>query len=140
MSKYIVIDNDALLFDTMFSHRLVTITGSAQIKGSGKANINNKKVCVLGDEKKISLDAVYIAPGFPIPGKGKVTISLLNADQQAIWCLSGQPVILVGQKFIASFTPTDLAKSPPPAQTPDIPAPTLGSGKFINSQMLVTVG
>ncbi|HEI8868282.1 TPA: hypothetical protein SLG40_003840 [Serratia odorifera] len=140
MSKHIVIDNDALLFDPMFGHRQVTVTGSAKIKGSGKATINNKNICVLGDESKVTLDATYIAGGFPVPGQGKVTISKLNTDQQAMWCMSGQPVILVGQKFIASFTPTNPAKAPPPANTPDPVSPTPGSGKFINSQQFVTVG
>lgn len=140
MSKHIVIDNDALLFDPMFGYRQVTVTGPAKIKGSGEATIGNKKICVLGDEKKVILDATYIAGAFSVPGQGKVTISLLSSDQQAVWCMSDQPVILVGQKFIASFTPTNPAKAPPPANTPDPVAPTPGSGKFINSQQFVTVG
>jgi hypothetical protein len=138
MSKHIVIDNDALSFDPIFAHRQVSVIGSAKIKGSGKASINNKKICVLGDEQKVSLDATYTVPGFPTPGQGKVTISQLNVDQQAIWCQSGAVVILVGQKFVASFTPTNLAKDP--NQAPDVPSPTPGSGKFINSQTFVTVG
>ncbi|BEM38653.1 hypothetical protein SME10J_46940 [Serratia marcescens] len=138
MSKYIVLDDDALLFDPMFAHRQVSVTGPAKIKGSGKAIINGKKVCVFGDEKKVSLDATYTAPGFPTPGQGKVTISLLNADQQAMWCLSDVAVILVGQKFLAMFTPTNPAKSP--NQVPEPPSPTPGSGKFINSQTFVTAG
>ena len=138
MSRHIVIDNDALLFDPMFAYRQVSVIGPAKIKGSGKADINDKKVCVLGDEKKVSLDASYTVPGFPTPGQGKVTISQLNADQQAVWCLSGEMVILVGQKFIASFTPTNPAKDP--NQVPDTLSPTPGSGKFINSQAFVTAG
>lgn len=139
MSKYIVVDNDALLFDPAFGHRTVSITGPAKIKGSGKATIGNKKICVLGDEKKVSLNATYTIPGFS-PGQGKVTISALTPGQPLAWCFSGQPVIAVGQKFIALFTPTNPAKGPPPGNTPDPTAPTPGTGKFVNSQQFVNAG
>ncbi|MEG6258819.1 hypothetical protein [Enterobacter bugandensis] len=137
MSKYIVVDRDMLFFDPMFGHRTVNVIEPRIIRGSGMASVNNKKICVLGDERQVRLKAIYTIPGYS-PGQGIVTITLLNADQQVMWCWSKKPVILVGSKFLALFTPTSPAIMTSPPATPDPSAPTPGSGKFINSQFFVT--
>ncbi|RAU29882.1 hypothetical protein V1599_20845 [Enterobacter sp. ECC-175] len=140
MSNYIVCDGDQLKISAPFGHRNVMLKDptSAVIRGSGKAKIDNKNVCVVGDEVKVTLDATYTVPGFN-PGEGKVTLSLAP-DQTVPWCMSGKPVIVVGQMFNATFIPTRYAQMPPPANTPDPTGPTPGFGQFTNSQHFVTAG
>lgn len=138
MSNYIVVDGDSLKFDPQFGINTVTPTGSPTISGSGEATIEDKKLCILGDEKKVSVPASYFSAAYPVQGTGKITIVSLGADQQALFATAQTPLIVVGSQFTALFTPEKPAsndKGPDPA-----PAPSTGSGTFINSQSFVTAG
>ncbi|KGM28986.1 hypothetical protein KS18_04195 [Photorhabdus luminescens] len=138
MSKQLVVDGDNLLFEPLFGNRQVTILGPATIRGSGHAQIQNKKIAIVGDEKKVQLQAQYIAPGYPIPGTGIVTIAQLDTSQQANFCHSPATVIVVGQQFTARFTPSQPASNP--SGITDVTAPSMGKGRFIASQYIVTAG
>lgn len=138
MSDYVVIDGDRLQFDQMFGINVVTPTEIPQIHGSGEAAIENKKICILGDDKKVSVPASYHNANYPSQGSGKITITSLANDQQAGFAKTETPVIVVGSKFTASFTPEVPAsgdKGPDP-----VTAPSTGFGTFINSQSFVTAG
>lgn len=141
MMSLVIVDKDNLEFDQKFGNRTVSIIGSATISGSGHAEIGNKKVCVLGDEKKVVLQATYTIEGYVSPGQGLVTITALNGSQFTPGCTSNAPLIVEGEgTFAALFTPTTSAIGPPPASTPDVPAPTPGTGKLKHSQDSVKVG
>ncbi|MBV4465868.1 hypothetical protein KVG95_21300 [Pseudomonas sp. SWRI79] len=137
MSDIIIVNGDQLQFDPMFGNRQVTVTGPAIISGSGQASINQQKMCILGDEKKVQVFAQYQIPGYS-PGMGLLTIAALGRDQQARRCASGAALLLKGQQFIARFTPTQLAVST--NQGPDVPAPSMGKGRFIPKQSFATAG
>ncbi|AMS13809.1 hypothetical protein A3218_05680 [Pseudomonas chlororaphis] len=137
MSDWIVINGDVVKFDQSFGNRTV-IAPPTTISGTGKATINKKKVCVLGDEKQVMIENVpYTTPSNSIPGSGVLTILALDTSQQAQKTLCGQPVILLGEKFKAQFVPTLPALMPPPASTPDPAIPSTGTGSFQASQQRV---
>ncbi|NRN28628.1 hypothetical protein [Photorhabdus heterorhabditis] len=138
MSKQLVVDGDFLLFEPLFGNRQVTILGPATIRGSGHAQIQGKKIVMIGDEKKVQFQAQYITPSHPVPGMGMVTIAQLNASQQVNFCRSPATVIVVGQQFIARFTPIQPANNP--SSGPDVTVPSMGKGRFIASQYAVTAG
>lgn len=138
MSNYIIIDGDQLKFEPQFGSNTVTPTATPVIHGSGEATIEDKKICIQGDEKNVSIKASYISSDYPNPGTGTITITSLADDQQAQFATAETPLILVGSQFTASFTPETPAtsdKGPDPVKTP-----STGSGSFINSQSFVTAG
>lgn len=139
MSTMVVIDGDMLKFETNFGANIVTPTAPCLIRGSGEADITNKKICVLGDERKVSIAATYTKSTHPTPGTGNITIAALAADQQAAFATAKTAVIVVGSQFTARFTPTSPAMDPQGKPDPNI-SPSGGSGKFINSQSFVTAG
>ncbi|KAG0187717.1 hypothetical protein DFQ28_005937 [Apophysomyces sp. BC1034] len=116
----------------MFGPRQVTVSGPAMIRGSGQATVSGHRICVLGDEKKVQVQARYTTPAYPIPGSGLITIMQLLPNQQAPRCTTGAAIILKGQQFIARFTPTQPAQHP--QNGPDAMAPTPGKGRFITTQ------
>ncbi|MCC8459175.1 hypothetical protein [Photorhabdus aegyptia] len=138
MSKQLVVDGDNLLFEPLFGNRQVTIMGLVIIRGRGHAQIQGKKIAIVGDEKKVQFQAQYITPSHPIPGTGIVTIAQLDASQQANFCRSPATVIVVGQQFTARFTPTQPAKTQ--IGVPDMTTPSMGKGRFIASQYSVSAG
>ncbi|TDB57286.1 hypothetical protein [Photorhabdus khanii] len=138
MSKQLIIDGDSLLFDPLFGNRQVTILGPATIRGSGHAQIQGKKIVIVGDEKKVQLQAQYITPTHPILGMGMVTIAQLDASQQVNFCRSNAVVIVVGQQFTARFTPTQPANNP--STGPDVTTPSMGKGRFIAGQYAINAG
>ncbi|WP_439412913.1 hypothetical protein [Enterobacter ludwigii] len=139
MSKIVVTDGDTLAFDTNFDANIVTPVAPCLIRGSGEASITNKKICVLGDERNVSIAATYIKSTHPTPGAGTITLYQLNDDQQAQFATAQQAVIVVGSQFTARFTPTSPAMDPQGKPDPNM-SPTAGTGKFINSQSFVTAG
>ncbi|MBP4001580.1 hypothetical protein [Pseudomonas koreensis] len=137
MSDWIVINGDTVTFDQMFGDRTV-ISPPTTITGSGKATINQNKICIQGDEKQVKLMNVpYTTPSHSVPGTGTLTIQALDTSQQARKTSSGEAVIIQGQKFKAQFLPSQPALTPPPASTPDPASPSMGTGSFTASQQRV---
>lgn len=135
MSKVIVLDGDNLQFDPQFGNRLVTPLGPATIRGSGHATVQNRKVCVAGDEGKVQVQASYTTmAGHVTPGQGLITIAALAANQKTPRCSSRAAIVIKGQKFTARFTPTQPAQKPGATPEPDAPAPSMGQGQFITRQ------
>lgn len=139
MSNLVVIDGDALKFETNFGANIVTPTAPCLIQGSGEADITNKKICVLGDESKVSIAATYIKSTHPTPGTGTITIAALASDQQAVFVTARTAVIVVGSQFTVRFTPSSPAIDPQGKPDPNM-GPAQGTGTFINSQTFVTAG
>lgn len=137
MSNYIVVDGDRLNFEPMFGVNTVTPTAHA-IRGSGVAAIENKKICIRGDEKKVSVSAIYSSAGYPNQGTGTITIASLATDQLATFSTAETELIVVGSRFTALFTVDSPATHP--QNGPDPVSTTSGRGTFINSQSFVTAG
>ncbi|CND35925.1 hypothetical protein [Yersinia pseudotuberculosis] len=137
MSEAIVIDGDLLMFEPMFGARSVTVISPGKIRGTGHAQINGKKLCILGDETQVNVPAVYSSSQFPNPGTGTITISLLDSSQQALHCTSGAPLIVKGQQFTATF----LVEVPATSSNsgPDNLLSSSGKGRFITQQNFATV-
>lgn len=138
MSRLVVLDGDALQFDTQFGARMVTPTGPAKISGSGHATVNGKKICVKGDEKKVVVPASYGSGAYQ-GGQGNITIKALASNQEAPRCTTNAAILLKGQKFTALFTVTAPGKSPsgePDSSPPD----SDGTGSFEVTQNFVTAG
>lgn len=138
MMDIVLVDGDKASFDSTFENRTLIVTAEGTIKGSGHAQIADKKVCVVGDEQSVVVENVdYTIVGYN-PGKGTLTIQALQADQQSlIYSSEGKQVLLKGTKYIAMFTPTQPATSTNPPNTPDPITPTTGTGAFVNSQEFV---
>jgi len=139
MSNRVIVDSDLMQFSIQFGECTVTPTGARQISGSGEASIGDKQICIVGDEKKVSVAATYIKGVYTTPGKGTITISNLAADQQALFATAQTPVIVEGSSFTALF----MADSPavnPANGNPDVPVPASGTGTFTHSQSFVTAG
>ncbi|WP_243465176.1 hypothetical protein [Photorhabdus temperata] len=62
MSKQLVVDGDNLLFEPLFGNRQVTLLGPATIRGSGHAQIQGKKIAIVGDEKKVQISGAIYYP------------------------------------------------------------------------------
>lgn len=138
MSNYLVIDGDGLNFSEKFGLNNVVPVEVCQIKGSGAATILNKKICIFGDEKSVSIKATYYSEVYPTPGNGTLTILSLAADQQATFVTAETPAIITGSQFTAKFTVTTPATNP--GGTADSTPFSMGTGAFINSQDFVTAG
>ncbi|MGF6190434.1 hypothetical protein [Serratia sp. 2723] len=139
MSNLVITDGDSLIFETQFGINTVTPTEPCLIRGTGEASILNNKICILGDEKNVSISAEYTKPNYLVKGTGTITITQLAADQQAEFVTTTTPVIVAGSQFTALFTPG--APASDPQLGPDSsPVPTPGTGKLINSQSFVTAG
>lgn len=138
MSAFIVVDGDRLNFSPTFGANTVTPTGTPQISGTGEAAIENKNICIVGDEKKVSVSATYTSAAFPTSGSGTLTIAALAADQQVAFATAQTPVIVVGNTFTALFTVSTPASHPTNGMDPLKTVP--GTGSFINSQQFVTAG
>ncbi|CNH72961.1 hypothetical protein [Yersinia pekkanenii] len=137
MSEAIVIDGDLLMFEPMFGARTVQVISPGIIRGTGHAQINGKKLCILGDEAQVNVPAVYYSSQFPTQGTGTITISLLDSSQQALHRTSGAPLIVKGQQFTATFLVEVPAMAPNMA--PDNLSPSSGKGRFITQQNFATV-
>ncbi|ERK05348.1 hypothetical protein L581_2442 [Serratia fonticola AU-AP2C] len=140
MSNLVVIDGDALTFDPQLGAITITPPPQPQIRGSGEASIEGKKVCIVGDEEQVSFTVDYIKPPFVAsPGKGTLTIKALASDQQAAFATAPAPIIVVGSQFTTQFQPTTPAQDPQGKPDPNM-GPAQGTGTFINSQTFVTAG
>ena len=137
MADYILVHGDTVNFNSAFAIATVTLPPPpVKIECTGKATLENKAVCIEGDEGSVSVaGCTYTTAIHSIPGTGTVTIDSLSGDQKATKTNSnGKPVLLKGSLFIAKFAVDSPAKQPPPAPgaapiddaTPEYP----GNGTF----------
>jgi hypothetical protein len=142
MSDFILVDGDVVMFMPSFAAATV-IVRPGTLAGSGPATIGGKKVCVDGDESRVSVrGCMYMTPQYSIPGTGTLEISALAGNQKARHTSTGgKPVLLKGGNFTAKFEVQSPATQPPPAPGPPIPDATMqysGSGMFVTTNMKVT--
>ncbi len=141
MPDFILIEGDQAMFMPNFGAAVVVVQ-PGDLKGSGPATINGKKICVDGDESKVSVPGcTYMTPQYSIPGTGTLKIAALAGDQKAKKTnTGGKPVLLKGGNFTAKFEVQSPAKQPPPGPGSPIPDSTpqySGNGMFITTNIKV---
>ena len=137
MPDFILIEGDKAIFMPNFGAAVVVVK-PGDLKGSGPATINGKKICVDGDEKNVSVPGcVYTTPQYSIPGTGTLKIAALAGNQKATKTNTGGKAVLVkGGNFTAKFEVQSKAQQPPPGPGSPIPDPTpeySGQGSFMTT-------
>jgi hypothetical protein len=137
MPDFILIDGDKANFMPAFGAATVVVKPGT-LKGSGPGTIGGKKICVDGDEAKLSVPGcMYMTPQYSIPGSGTLKINSLAGNQKATKTKTGgKPVLLKGGNFTAKFEVQSPAKQPPPGPGSPIPDATpqySGQGSFITT-------
>ena len=135
MGDFILMEGDKAIFDQTFGVAIVGVQPGTLV-GSGPATINNKKLCVEGDESKVSVPGcTYNTPTFPTAGIGTLKIAALAGNQIATKTNSGdKPVLLVGSKFQAKFEV--IAPASDPAGVSDTATEYPGTGSFTTTNTL----
>ncbi|MFW9259430.1 hypothetical protein [Nostoc sp. CALU 546] len=139
MADLILITGDKAMFNPAFGQAIVTVRPGDLI-GTGKDKINQKVVCVDGDEKKVIVPGCsYITPQYTIPGVGILSIESLAGNQKAKKTKSaGKPVLLKGASFKAKFQVMVPAQQPSaPSPIPDVTPQYSGSGTFMSLNLKV---
>lgn len=139
MPDLVLIEGDRVVFMPVFGNALVVVQPGS-LEASGPATLNDKKICIDGDEKKLSVPGCsYMAPPYVIPGSGTLKIAELGHDQKARKAKTGgKAMLLRGSKFTATFEVQSPAKQPPSGAGPPIPDATpqyLGQGMFITNNV-----
>lgn len=134
---YVIIDQDQVIFESQQGAATITPVITT-IPASGEATVNDKKICVFPDYKKVTLHVNYINGAF-VNGQGDMTIDSLNDDQIAKVSFDnyGIPLILKGSKFNSKLTVTTPAIAPGSPPTSDLTPIYMGNGIFINGQSVV---
>lgn len=139
MSDLILMDGDKVLFLPAFGGAIV-IVQPGKLQGSGPACIGGNKVCVAGDEVRVSVPGcTYMTPQYSIPGVGTLKIAKLARDQMARKTRSGGKAVLIkGSRFSAKFEVQSAAKQPPPGPGSPVPDPSpqySGEGLFVPANL-----
>ena len=135
MADFVLIDGDTVVFLPAFTPATV-IVQPGKLEGSGPATMGGKKICVEGDESKVSVaGCTYMTPQYSIPGSGTLKIASLAGDQKAKKTKTGgKAVLLKGGNFTAKFEVQSPAQQPPPGPGSPIPDATTqysGKGTFV---------
>ena len=130
MSDFIIIEGDKANFLPTFGLATVVVQPGT-MQASGVDELNGKKVCVEGDESKLSVPGcMYMTSIHTIPGSGTLKIAALAGNQKATKTKSGgKKVILKGAMFTAKFEVQSPAQQPPPVPGPGAPSGTCPATK-----------
>jgi hypothetical protein len=137
MADSILIEGDTVLFMPTFGAAMVVVQ-PGKLEGSGPATIRGKKICVDGDESKVSVaGCTYMTPQYSIPGSGTLKIAALASNQKAKKTKTGgKAILLKGGNFTAKFEVQSPAQQPPPGPGSPIPDATpqySGNGMFVTT-------
>ncbi|HLT34891.1 MAG TPA: hypothetical protein VK034_01365 [Enhygromyxa sp.] len=116
--RHVLIDGDTVEYSGFAPANVIVQPGT--LKGSGPGTIDDKPICVDGDQGSAKVENVsYSLPSYE-SGSGTLEIVTLAPDQTASKTRTGKkPVLLVGSECIAQFTVET------PASGPDGPAPKI---------------
>ena len=136
MGDFILIEGDKANFIPIFGIAAVVVR-PGDLQGSGPATIGGKKICVEGDESKVSVPGcMYTAGAFSIPGTGTLKIDSLGGDQTAKKTKTGgKAVLLKGTMFTAKFEVQSPAQQPGAPPVPDSTLSYTGQGTFITTNL-----
>lgn len=136
-SDTIIIDGDEVEFVTPMGIANVVVQPGKMI-ASGKTTIAGVPVCIVGDEKQVSVpNCDYTTPIHDAAGKGTLMIKALAGDQQAAVSKSGgAALILKGSQFESVFEVTVPAMDTSPVSAGGAPIPDTtpnysGTGQLI---------
>jgi hypothetical protein len=129
MADFILVTGDKANFPAIFGKATLLANPPGMLNGSGVATLKGQKICIDGDETKLSVPACpYITQQHTIPGIGTLKIKALAADQLAkkTHTSNGKKVLLKGKQFDAIFEVDKQApaKQPPPGPGSPIPDTT----------------
>jgi Contractile injection system spike tip protein len=139
MSDFILQDGDIANFIPAFGPAIVVVQ-PGQLKASGPATTNGKKICLEGDESNVSVPGcMYMAGPFAIPGTGTLKIASLAPDQKTVKTKhKGKALMLKGGQFIAKFEVQSPAQQPSSAGPVPDPTPMYsGQGTFITTNIKI---
>jgi hypothetical protein len=136
---HVLIDGDQVMFMPTFGPAVVVVQ-PGRLRASGKATLNGKKLCIVGDESSVSVPGcMYMTPQYVIPGVGTLEIKALADNQKSRDVFDGgTQLMLVGQLFDARFKVDAPAKQPPPGPGSPIDDATKqyeGKGRFITTNV-----
>lgn len=141
MSDFIIMEGDQAIFMPMFGAATVVVIPGV-MQATGKTTITGKKICVAGDEGKLSVPGcVYMTPQYSIPGSGTLKIDKLGGDQESKVTKSGGKAIIVkGSTFTAKFEVQSPAQDPSPVASGGSPIPDAtpsysGTGNFMTTNI-----
>lgn len=142
MPDFILLDGDSVMFLPTFGAAVVVVR-PGRLAGSGPASVGGKKICVDGDEVKVSVPGcMYMTPQYSIPGMGTLKIAGLAGNQKAKkHKTGGKAVLLKGTKFTARFEVQNPAQQPSPSPGSPVPDATpqySGNGMFVTTNTRVT--
>lgn len=133
MPDYVIIEGDLALFVPAFGAAIVVVKPGT-MQASGKSTKAGKKICIEGDETKVSVPGcVYMTPQYVIPGVGTLKIDSLGGDQKSKKTKSGNKAIIIkGSVFNAKFEVQSPAQqpNPPGPPVPDSTPQYSGKGNF----------
>jgi hypothetical protein len=135
MADFILIEGDKANFIPVFGIATVVVK-PGDLEGSGPATIGGKKICVEGDETKVSVPGcMYTAGPYSIPGTGTLKIASLAGNQTAKKTKTGgKAVLLKGMMFTAKFEVQSPAQQPTATgPVPDGTPSYSGQGTFITT-------
>ncbi|WP_017303714.1 hypothetical protein [Spirulina subsalsa] len=139
MSDFILTTGDLAMFNPTFGPAIVTVR-PGNLSGTGKMKINQKLVCIDGDEKTVIVPGCpYMTPVYNIPGVGILSIASLAPNQKALRVKSNhKPVLLKGGTFNAKFQVLVPAQQPTPGgPVPDATPQYAGTGSFVTTNFRV---
>jgi hypothetical protein len=112
------------------------------IGSSTDVMVGGSGVCLVGDELPVELrePLPYTAPPFTNPGTGKLTLTLLPANQTLL-TKNGKAILIRGAVFIALFTvQTPATQTTAAGPVPDPVAAKPGTAEFIPADETVMAG
>ncbi|HLP87134.1 MAG TPA: hypothetical protein VK184_00810 [Nostocaceae cyanobacterium] len=139
MADFILITGDKVIFNPSFGQAIVAVQ-PGDLTGTGKDKINQKLVCVDGDEKQVIVpNCTYVTSQHTISGMGILSIESLAGNQKAQKTKSGgKAVLLKGASFTAKFQVTVPAQQPStPSPIPDATLQYSGTGSFMTTNQKV---
>lgn len=139
MADFILMTGDQAMFNPNCGQAIVVVR-PANLIGSGKDKINEKPICVDGDEKKVLvIGCAYTTTQHSIPGVGMLSIQSLAGNQKAKKTKSGgKPVLLKGASFQSKFQVMVPAQKPStPSPIPDATPQYAGTGSFMTTNLKV---
>jgi hypothetical protein len=135
-----IVDNDQIQITIDSPTVVPALMAPVSLQASGFTKVSDNKVCIEGDEIPPSLKSplMYMNPPYVVPGTGKVSVTLKDANKTSVTTDDGdKKILLKGSTFDAKFDVQSPAKMPPNSgSTPDPNSSYSGTAQFISTNTL----
>ncbi|MFO0615916.1 MAG: hypothetical protein U0414_25195 [Polyangiaceae bacterium] len=135
----IVVDGDKIQITIDPPTLVPDLVAPVALVANGFSKINDKKVCIEGDELPPSLKVplMYTSPPYVTPGMGTVTLTLKSGNKSRVSKDKEKKMLLKGQTFDAKFEVKSPAQQPSPTgPVPDSNTSYSGTAQFISANKL----